>query len=155
MATIDALLNGNIPVFLDALKHLIAPILTLSYLSWAGLLRITRSSMLESLGQDYIRTARAKGLSERVVVNKHAKRNALIPATTVAGMMFIGMLGGVIITETIFNYPGIGSFSAQAAEQFDYSGVLGVAVIYGLITVIGNLIVDITYAIIDPRVRLG
>jgi ABC-type dipeptide/oligopeptide/nickel transport system permease component len=155
MATIDALLNGNIPVFLDALKHLIAPILTLSYLSWAGLLRITRSSMLESLGQDYIRTARAKGLSENVVVNKHAKRNALIPATTIAGMMFIGMLGGVIITETIFNYPGIGSFSAQAAEQFDYSGVLGVAVIYGLITIIGNLIVDITYALIDPRVRLG
>jgi peptide/nickel transport system permease protein len=155
MVTIDALLNGNIPVFLDALKHLIAPIMTLSYLSWAGLLRITRSSMLEALGQDYIRTARAKGLSEKVVVNKHARRNALIPATTIAGMMFIGMLGGVIITETIFNYPGIGSFSAQAAEQFDYSGVLGVAVIYGLITILGNLIVDITYALIDPRVRLG
>ncbi len=155
MATIDALLNGNIPIFLDALKHLIAPIMTLSYLSWAGLLRIMRSSMLESLGQDYIRTARAKGLNEKVVVNKHAQRNALIPATTIAGMMFIGMLGGVIITETIFNYPGIGSFAAQAAEQFDYSGVLGVAVIYGIVTIIGNLIVDITYALIDPRVRLG
>ncbi len=155
LATIDALLNGNIPIFLDALKHLISPILTLSYLSWAGLLRITRSSMLESLGQDYIRTARAKGLSEKMIVNKHARRNALIPATTVAGLMFIGMLGGVIITETIFNYPGIGSFAAQAATQFDYAGVLGVALVYGLVTIIGNLIVDISYAIIDPRVRLG
>ncbi len=155
IATLDALLNGRIWVFLDILKHLIDPVLTLSFLSIAGLLRITRSSMLESLGQDYIRTARAKGLSERVVVNKHAKRNALIPATTVAGLMFIGMLGGVIITETIFNYPGIGSFAAQAAEQFDYAGVLGVAVVFGIVTVIGNLIVDISYAIIDPRVRVG
>lgn len=154
VTSIDAILNGRWWVFLDNLKHLIDPILTLSFLSIAGLLRITRSSMLESLGQDYIRTARAKGLSERVVINKHARRNALIPATTVAGLMFIGLLGGVVITETIFNYPGIGSFAAQAAEQFDYAGVLGVALLFGIVTIVGNLIVDISYAIIDPRVRV-
>ena len=154
VTSIDAILNGKWLLLLDNLKHLIDPILTLSFLSIAGLLRITRSSMLESLGQDYIRTARAKGLSERVVVNKHARRNALIPATTVAGLMFIGLLGGVVITETIFNYPGIGSFAAQAAEQFDYAGVLGVALLFGIVTIVGNLIVDISYAIIDPRVRV-
>ncbi len=155
LSTIDSLLNGRIWMFLDALKHLIDPIITLSFLSWAVLLRITRSSMLEALGQDYVRTARAKGLSERVVINKHARRNALIPATTVAGLLFIGILGGVVITETIFNYPGIGSLMATASEQLDYATVLGLTLLIGLITVIGNLIVDISYAIIDPRVRLG
>jgi len=155
LVTIDALLNGRIWMFLDAIKHLIDPVITLSFLSWAGLLRITRSSMLESLGQDYVRTARAKGLSENVVINKHARRNALIPATTVAGLMFIGILGGVVITETIFNFPGIGSLMAQASEQLDYATVLGLTLVYGLVTVIGNLIVDVSYALIDPRVRLG
>ncbi|MGC8819237.1 MAG: ABC transporter permease [Athalassotoga sp.] len=155
LVTIDSLLNGRFWMFLDALKHLVAPVMTLSFLSWASLLRITRSSMLEALGQDYVRTARAKGLSERVVINKHARRNALIPATTVAGLMFIGILGGVVITETIFNYPGIGSAMAQASEQLDYSTVLGLSLLFGLITVVGNLIVDVAYALIDPRVRLG
>jgi peptide/nickel transport system permease protein len=155
LVTIDSLLNGRFWMFLDALKHLIDPVLTLSFLSWAGLLRITRSSMLESLGQDYVRTARAKGLSEHVVITKHARRNALIPATTVAGLMFIGILGGVVITETIFNYPGVGSAIAQASEQLDYATVLGLSLLFGLITVVGNLVVDVSYALIDPRVRLG
>jgi peptide/nickel transport system permease protein len=155
LVTIDSLLNGRVWMFLDALKHLIDPVLTLSFLSWAGLLRITRSSMLESLGQDYVRTARAKGLSEHVVITKHARRNALIPATTVAGLMFIGILGGVVITETIFNYPGVGSAIAQASEQLDYATVLGLSLLFGLITVVGNLVVDVSYALIDPRVRLG
>ncbi len=155
LVTIDALLNGRFWMFLDALKHLLDPVLTLSFLSWAALLRITRSSMLEALGQDYVRTARAKGLSEGVVVRKHARRNALIPATTIAGLMFIGILGGVVITETIFNYPGIGSAIAQASEQLDYATVLGLSLLFGLITVVGNLVVDVAYALIDPRVRLG
>ncbi len=155
LVTIDALLNGRFWMFLDALKHLVDPVLTLSFLSWAALLRITRSSMLEALGQDYVRTARAKGLSEHVVITKHARRNALIPATTVAGLMFIGILGGVVITETIFNYPGIGSAIAQASEQLDYATVLGLSLLFGLITVVGNLAVDVSYALIDPRVRLG
>jgi len=155
LLTIDALLNGKFWMFLDALKHLVDPVLTLSFLSWAAILRITRSSMLEALDQDYVRTARAKGLSEYIVINKHARRNALIPATTIAGLMFIGILGGVVIVEDVFNYPGVGSLIAQASEQLDYATVVGLSLLFGLITVIGNLVVDVAYALIDPRVRMG
>lgn len=154
MHTIDALLNLRLDIFWDALKHLILPVVTLSYLNWALLLRVTRSSMLEVLGQDYIRTARAKGLPERLVINRHARPNALIPVVTLAGLMVAGLLGGVVITETVFNYPGIGSAAAQAAIQLDVVTVLGFALFNGAILVLANLIVDILYAVIDPRVRL-
>ena len=155
LITIDALLNGNIPIFLDALRHLIAPIITLSYISWAFLLRITRSSMLDTLRKDYIRTARAKGVDEHTVIHLHAKRNALIPVTTIAGMMIIGMLGGVMITETVFTFPGLGFWAAQSAQQLDYGTVISFALLFSTIMVIGNLVVDLSYALIDPRVRLG
>jgi len=154
LITIDALLNGNIPMFLDALRHLIAPILTLSYISWAELLRITRSSMLDTLRKDYIRTARAKGVDEHTVIHLHARKNALIPVVTIAGMQIIGMLGGVVITETIFNYPGLGFWVASSAQQLDYSSVISFALLFATLMVLGNLIVDISYALIDPRVRL-
>lgn len=155
LITIDALLNGNIPIFLDALRHLIAPIITLSYISWAFLLRITRSSMLDTLRKDYIRTARAKGVDEHTVIHLHAKRNALIPVITIAGMMIIGMLGGVMITETVFTFPGLGFWAAQSAQQLDYGTVISFALLFSTIMVIGNLVVDLSYALIDPRVRLG
>ena len=155
LITIDALLNGNIPIFLDALRHLIAPIVTLSYISWAFLLRITRSSMLDTLRKDYIRTARAKGVDEHTVIHLHAKRNALIPVITIAGMMIIGMMGGVMITETIFTYPGLGFWAAQSAQQLDYGTVISFALLFSTIMVIGNLVVDLSYALIDPRIRLG
>jgi peptide/nickel transport system permease protein len=154
MYTIDALLNGNWRVFLDALRHMVLPIVTLSYISWALILRITRSSMLETLRQDYVTTARAKGLPERVVVNRHARRNALIPVATVAGWTIAGLMGGVVITETIFNYPGLGRFAASAALQLDIAAVLGFALFNGLLLVTANLVVDVMYAFIDPRVRL-
>jgi ABC-type dipeptide/oligopeptide/nickel transport system permease component len=155
LITVDALLNGNIPIFLDALRHLIAPIITLSYISWAFLLRITRSSMLDTLRKDYIRTARAKGVDEHTVIHLHAKRNALIPVTTIAGMMIIGMLGGVMITETVFTFPGLGFWAAQSAQQLDYGTVISFALLFSTMMVIGNLVVDLSYALIDPRVRLG
>ena len=155
LITIDALLNGNIPIFLDALRHLIAPIVTLSYISWAFLLRITRSSMLDTLRKDYIRTARAKGVDEHTVIHLHAKRNALIPVITIAGMMIIGMMGGVMITETVFTFPGLGFWAAQSAQQLDYGTVISFALLFSTIMVIGNLVVDLSYALIDPRVRLG
>ncbi|RKX53490.1 MAG: ABC transporter permease [Thermotoga sp.] len=155
LITIDSLLNGNIPVFLDALRHLVAPIITLSYISWASLLRITRSSMLETLRKDYIRTARSKGVDEHSVIHKHAEKNALIPVVTVAGMMIIGMLGGVVITETVFTYPGMGFWAATAAQQLDYASVIGFTLFFASIMVLGNLAVDVSYALIDPRVRLG
>ncbi len=155
MNTIDGLLNGRLDIFFDALRHLVLPIISLAYIQWALLLKITRSSMLESLRQDYINTARAKGLVEKIVVNRHARPNALIPVVTVSGFVVVGLLNGVIITETIFNYPGIGSVAAQAAAQLDVLTVLGFALFTGVILLVGNLVVDVMYAIVDPRVRLS
>jgi peptide/nickel transport system permease protein len=153
--TIDALLNGRLDIFIDGLRHLVLPILTLAYIQWALLLKVTRSSMLESLRQDYVTTARAKGLRERVVINKHARPNAMIPVVTVSGAIVVGLLNGVVITETIYNYPGIGSVAAQAAGQLDVLTVLGFTLFTGIILLLGNLIVDVLYAVVDPRVRLG
>ncbi len=153
--TIDALLNGRFDIFWDALRHMVLPILTLSYINWALFLRVMRSSMLESLNQDYIVTARAKGVREQDVINKHARPNALIPVVTMAGITIASLLGGVIITETIFNYPGIGSAGASAAVQLDVITVLAFVLLTGLIMLVSNLVVDITYAFLDPRVRLS
>ncbi len=155
MNTFDALLNGRLDIFFDALRHLVLPILTLSYINWALLLKITRSSMLESLRQDYVTTARAKGLKERAVINRHARPNAMIPVVTVSGALVVGLLNGVIITETIFSWPGIGSIAAQAAVQLDVLTVLGFTLFNGLILLVANLVVDVMYAVVDPRVRLS
>ncbi len=153
--TIDALLNGKFNIFWDDLRHLIGPIMTISWLWWAYLLRITRSSMLEVLNKEYIRTARAKGLDERVVINKHARRNAMIPVTTVGGAMVINLFAGTVIVEVIFNRTGLGRFTASAATQLDYAAIMGSALFYSTILVLGNLIIDVLYAVIDPRIRLG
>jgi peptide/nickel transport system permease protein len=154
LITIDSLLNGRFDIFVDAMKHLILPVITLAYLSWALLLRVTRSSMLETLRQDYITTARAKGLHERTVINTHARPNALIPVATIGGFTIVGLLNGVVITETIFNFPGIGAAAASAAIQLDVVTVLGFAIFNGIILILANLVVDIMYVFIDPRVKL-
>jgi ABC-type dipeptide/oligopeptide/nickel transport system permease component len=155
LLTFDALLNGRLDIFWDALRHMLMPILTLSYLSWATFLRLTRSSMLETLRMEYVTTARAKGLSEHDVIFKHAQPNAMIPIVTYAGLSIVTLLGGVVITETVFNYPGIGSAAAQAAAQLDVITVLGFALFNGLILIVSNLAVDVLYAVVDPRVRLS
>jgi len=155
LITVDALIHGRLDVFWDALKHLILPTITLSYISWAQFLRVTRSSMLETLSQDYMITAKAKGVSTKNAINKHALPNALIPVITIAGFTIIGLLGGVVITETIFTYPGIGSAAANAAAHLDVVTVLGFALFDGAILIIANLATDILYAVIDPRVRLS
>jgi peptide/nickel transport system permease protein len=155
LLTLDALLNGRFDVFLDALRHMFLPILTLSYISWATFLRVTRSSMLETLRMEYITTARAKGLPEKDVIYKHAQPNAMIPAVTLAGFSVVGLLGGVVITETVFTYPGIGQAAAQAAAQLDVVTVLGFALFNGFILIVSNLVVDVLYAFVDPRVRLS
>jgi peptide/nickel transport system permease protein len=113
-----------------------------------------RSSMLETLRQDYIVTARSKGLPESVVVNKHAQRNALLPVTTVAGLMIAGLLNGVVVTEVIFNYRGLGQFAAEAAVSLDTASILGFSLFNGALLVLTNLVVDVLYAAFDPRVRL-
>jgi len=154
MNTLDALLNMRLDIFWDALKHLVMPVVTLSYLNWAFMLRVTRSSMLDTLRQDYLTTARAKGLAEPAVIRRHALPNGLIPVVTVGGLTMIGLLNGVVITETVFNYPGMGSFMAQAASSLDVVSVLGVTLLSSVILVFGNLIVDVLYGFVDPRIRL-
>jgi peptide/nickel transport system permease protein len=155
LITVDSIINGRMDIFLDALRHLVLPVITLSYVSWALFLRITRSSMLETLRQEYITTARAKGLEERVVVNKHALPNALIPVVTMGGLQVASLLGGVVFTETIFNFPGIGSAAAQAAATLDVITVLAFTLLTASILILANLVVDVLYAVLDPRVRLG
>ena len=154
MITVDALLNGRFDIFLDAIRHLVLPVVTLSYLSWALLLKVTRSSMLEALRQDYVTTARSKGLAERTVVNRHVLKNALIPVATVAGFTVAGLLNGVVITETIFNIQGLGKAAADAAISLDVLTMLGYALFTAILFVLVNLVVDITYGVLDPRVRL-
>ncbi len=154
MNTIDALLNLRFDIFLDSLRHLVLPVITLSVISWAFLLRVTRSSMLDTLRQDYMTTARAKGLGERTVIKGHAVPNALIPVITVGGMTLIGLFNGVVITETIFNYPGLGKFMASAAAALDVVSVLGMTLFSSFVLVFGNLIVDVLYGVVDPRIRL-
>jgi peptide/nickel transport system permease protein len=155
LLSIDALLNGRFDIFIDVMKHMVLPILTLSYINWATFLRVTRSSMLETLRMEYVTTARAKGLHERDVINKHARPNAMLPVTTLAGFSIVGLLGGVVITETVFNYPGIGAAAARSAAQLDVITVLGFTLFTGFILIVSNVVVDVLYAFIDPRVRLS
>lgn len=153
--TLDAILNLNGTVLLDALRHLILPVVGLVIIQMAFIMRLMRSSMLESLGKGYVLTARAKGLHERVVIGKHARRNALIPVATVSGYLIAGLASGAVITETIFNFKGIGWWAAHSAINLDIPAVLGFTIFIGVVFVLTNLIVDIIYTRIDPRVRLG
>lgn len=155
LVTIDGLLNGKPLVTLDGLRHLVLPVVVLTTIQIALIVRVMRSSMLEALGKGYIISARAKGLSKKTVINKHARRNALIPVVTLSGLLVAGMMTGVIITETVFAFPGIGRFAADAALQLDIPAVLGFALLTGIVFVVANLIVDVIYAYIDPRIRLG
>ncbi len=152
--TVDSLLNGRVDIFLDALRHLVLPVIVLSTISWATFLRVTRSSMLETLRQDYVVTARAKGLKERDVIQGHARPNALIPVATLGGFTVAALLGGAVLTETVFNFPGIGQAAGEAAAQLDVIAVLSFTLLSGLILVVANLVVDVMYAFLDPRVRL-
>jgi peptide/nickel transport system permease protein len=154
MHSIDAILNLNYEVFVDAIKHLILPVISLSVVNWAYLMRVTRSSMLESLQEDFITTAISKGLPKKTVVLKHALPNGLVPIITVSGLIFVDIINGVIVTETVFNFPGIGLFLTSAAAGMDLVSVAGIALFTSLILIFGNLIVDILYAIVDPRIRI-
>ncbi len=153
--TLDALLNGNLAVFFDALRHLALPCVALIIVQWASLMRIMRSTMLEAMRQDYVTTARAKGLRERIVINKHARRNALLPVVTIAGAMIARMIGGLVVIETVFSRKGLGSFAMSAALQLDFPAILGFTLLITAVTVSANLVVDLLYAWIDPRVRLS
>jgi len=152
---VDSLLTGNMEAFWSSLSHLILPSIILGWFTLALIARITRSSMLEILSTDYIRTARAKGLVERRVIFKHALRNALIPLVTLMGLAFAGLMSGAIMTETIFAWPGVGRYAVEASANLDYPAITGVTLLIAIIYMLVNLIVDSLYAIIDPRIREG
>jgi peptide/nickel transport system permease protein len=149
---IDPLLKGNIPAFKDAVNHLILPSLALGLTSATFTTRLLRSSMLEEIGKPYVRTARAKGIPERAVITRHVVRNAFIPVLSIIGIMIGGLLGGAIITETIFALPGIGRLLIQAISTRDFPLVQGLILFFALIRISINLITDILYVWIDPRI---
>ncbi|MFC4426705.1 ABC transporter permease [Deinococcus navajonensis] len=153
MLSVDAMLNGRWGVAWDVLRHMLLPAATLTIVSVPTILKVMRNNMLEALTSDYVRTARAKGLPMRAVNNKHARRNALLPIITLGGFLIVGLLGGSLITETIFAYPGIGQWVVQSALQIDLAGVLGFTLLTALLVVVMSTVVDILYGVIDPRVR--
>lgn len=146
---------GTIPRFLDLAKHLILPIGIMTFGSLAGLSRYMRSTMLEVIRQDYITTARAKGLPERTVILRHALRNALLPAITILGFSLPALIGGSVIFETIFAIPGMGQLFYAGVMARDYPLIMGILVIGAFLTLIGNLLADICYSLADPRIRHG
>ncbi|MGC1307947.1 MAG: ABC transporter permease [Phormidesmis sp.] len=150
---LDALIQGNFRALGDVIAHLILPAITLSTIPLAIIARITRSAMLEVLSQDYIRTARSKGLKEFLVIGKHALKNAMLPVVTIIGLEFGTLLGGAILTETIFSWPGIGSWIYGGILQRDYPIVQGGVVFVAFVFVLINLLVDISYAFLDPRIQ--
>jgi peptide/nickel transport system permease protein len=150
---IDAMIHNSWGIAADAFLHLILPSVTLALAIVASMIRILRSSMLEVLDQDYIRLARSKGTSEGTVINLHARKNALLPVITLYGYTVAGLLGGAVVVETIFNYPGIGYWTTQALLASDVGGIMASALLFGIILVFANLIVDLVYAFVDPRIR--
>jgi len=150
---VDSLISGNIPGFIDALKHIIMPAMALATIPAAIIARMTRSSMLDVLQEDYIRTAHAKGLAERVVLFRHALKNAFLPIITIIGIQTGTLLAGAVLTETIFSWPGIGKWVYDSILARDYPIVQGGTLLIAIIFIVFNLLVDISYAILDPRIR--
>ena len=153
LVLVDSLLSGNFAGFWDGLKHLIMPALALGTIPMAVVMRMTRSSMLEVMNEDYVRTARAKGVVPWRVVFKHALRNAMLPTVTVIGLQVGLLMGGAIVTETIFSWPGVGQIAYESINRRDYAMIQGVVLYGALLFVLVNLLVDILYAVLDPRVR--
>ena len=153
MYVIDSLIEGNPAKALDALQHLILPGLVLAAFTMGLITRTTRSNLLDVMSTDYIRTARAKGLSRVGLIVRHALGNALIPVLTVIGLGLGNLLGGMVLVETIFNWPGVGQFAYESVLSVDYPSIIGVAFLIALNYMVINTVVDILYGVIDPRVR--
>ncbi len=151
---IDTLVYGDFPAFFNALWYVFWPSLVVALTTFGVIIRFMRSSMLENLGQDYVRTARSKGVPEQFVIKKHARRNALGSSTTVMGLIFAGLLSGVVVTENVFSRPGMGTWLYQAAYNNDMVSVMATTFVFTVVIVVANLIVDIMYSYLDPRVRL-
>jgi peptide/nickel transport system permease protein len=151
--TLDSLLTGNWPAFWSALHHLMLPAFILGSFTLAIIMRVTRAAIIDEMRNDYIRTARSKGLGERAVIVRHALRNVVIPLITILGLAFAGLLGGAVMTETVFDWPGIGTYLVKAASSLDYPAIQGGTLLIALIYIVINLMVDILYGVLDPRVR--
>jgi peptide/nickel transport system permease protein len=151
---VDSLAAGNIEMFVSALRHLVLPAVVLGWFIMGLIARTTRASLLEVLAADYVRTARAKGLREGLVIGFHALRNALIPVVTVIGLAFASLLSGAVLTETVFAWPGIGRYAVTASTRLDYPAILGVTMLTAVIYLVVNLVVDLLYGVLDPRIRV-
>jgi peptide/nickel transport system permease protein len=155
LMVVDAVLAGNWQSLVSALKHLLLPAFTLATIPMAIVARITRSAMLEVLNMDYVRTARAKGMTELVVIFRHALRNAFLPVVTVLGLNLGLLLGGAVLTETIFSWPGLGRYVVDSLSGRDYAAVQGCILVFALLMAIINLCVDLIYVVLDPRIRVN
>ncbi|WP_310739416.1 ABC transporter permease [Microbispora sp. H10830] len=153
--TVDALLSGRWDVLSSAVGHLAAPALVLALYTIGLLTRFTRSAVLEVLGQDYVRAARAKGLPGRVVLFRYVLRPALVPVITVAGLAFGSLLSGTVLVEAVFAWPGVGQYAYRSATTLDLPAVMGVGLVVGVVYLVINLVVDVLYGVIDPRVRVS
>jgi len=154
MITIDSLLNRNFNLFIDAIRHLILPAFTLAVAQWALLTRIMRSSLLQVLGEDYITTARAKGLSEDKVINRHARLNAVLPVISTGSVVVSFLISGIVVVEAIFNFEGIGRAAVQAILSADIPAVIGFTLFSCIVTVFASLVADLLCGFVDPRTRI-
>lgn len=155
MYVVDSLLTGRLATFFDSLRHLILPAVVLGSGGIGLIARLARSSMLETLGQDYVKTARAKGLRESVIIVRHALKNALLPTITIIGVTYGGLLGGAVLTETIFSWPGLGLYAVSSMFAIDFPAIMGVTLVSAVIFSLVNLIVDLLYVFLDPRIQYG
>lgn len=155
LVVLDSMLAGNLAAFVSSLKHLVLPAFTLATIPMAIVARITRSAMLETMSKDYVRTARAKGMSEFVVIMRHALRNAFLPVVTVIGLNLGLLLGGAVLTETIFSWPGLGRYVVDSLSGRDYAAVQGCILVFAALMAIINLAVDLIYVMLDPRIRVN
>lgn len=149
---IDSLITGHWSTFVDALRHIVLPAATLAIMGAGVIARVTRASMLEVLNQEYMRMARAKGLSRRRIILVHGLRNALLPTITVAGVTYGSLLGGAVLTESVFNWPGLGSYAVNAMFRSDYPAIMGVVIVMALAYTVVNLLVDVIYVVLNPVV---
>jgi len=153
--TVDALVHGQWGLWASAVRHLVLPGLVLATYTVGMLTRFTRASVLEIMGNDYVRGARAKGLPERVVVLRHVLRPALVSIITVAGVAFGSLLSGTVLVESIFSWPGLGQYAYISATNLDLPAIMGVSTVVAVVYIITNLVVDLLYGVIDPRIRLS
>jgi peptide/nickel transport system permease protein len=153
MLLLDSLLNGNLKAFFSNLRHLVLPFLTIAFVRMPRYARVSRAAMLNVLGEDYITTARAKGVKERRVIVYHAFRNAILPIITMVASSFVWLLGGTVIVEMIFSLPGMGRLLLEGLRGRDFNMIQGVVALYAVVVVIINSVVEVLYAIADPRVK--